>query len=173
MTFLLSGDGENFVWKFKIIIFYPHECHVTAYFINFCLSFLFCHCISASLKNYIFFLSFRSLLYKGKVFFSHISDFLSVILRILLFVFHADVSKELSFHHKLLFSNHYIFGTRCCRHLIFQTMNYVRSNNHSLKYQRLTSLGRRNIGIRLFQFVAKTQVLSLNSKLYLVKVFFY
>ena len=38
-------------------------------------------------------------------------------------------SKELSFCHKLLFSNHYIFGTRYCRPLIFQTMNYVRSNN--------------------------------------------
>ena len=38
-------------------------------------------------------------------------------------------------------------------------MNNVRSNNHSLKYQRLTSLDRRNIGIRLFEFVAKSQFL--------------
>ena len=68
-------------------------------------------------------------------------------------------TKELSFCHKLLFSNHYIFGTQYCRPLIFQTLNYVRSNNHSLKYQRLTSLDRRNIGIRLFEFVAKTQFL--------------
>ena len=37
-------------------------------------------------------------------------------------------------------------------------MNNVRSNNHSLKYQRLTSLDRRNIGIRLFEFVAKNSV---------------
>ena len=67
-------------------------------------------------------------------------------------------SKELSFCQKLLFSNFFIFGTRCCRPLIFQTMNNVRPNNHSLKYQRLTSLDRRNIGIRLFEFVAKNSV---------------
>jgi len=70
--------------------------------------------------------------------------------------------KGIEFCHKLLFSNHRIFGTRCCRPLIFQTMNYVRSNNHSLKYQRLISLVRRNIGIRLFEFVAKTQFLFLS-----------
>ena len=62
-----------------------------------------------------------------------------------------DISlKELSFCHELLFSNPYIFATRCCRHSIFQTMNSVRSNNHSLKYKRFTSSDRKDIGIRLF-----------------------
>ena len=71
-------------------------------------------------------------------------------------IFFPYIWNELSFCHKLLFSNHYIFGTRCCRPLIFQTMNYVRSNNHSLKYQRFTFSDRSDIGIRLFEFVTKT-----------------
>ena len=47
--------------------------------------------------------------------------------------------KELSFCHKLYFSNLYIFATQCRRPVIFQTMNSVRPNNLSLKYQRFTS----------------------------------
>jgi len=39
------------------------------------------------------------------------------------------------FCHKLKFFNPYIFAIQCCRHLTFQTMNSVRSNNISLKYQ--------------------------------------
>ena len=40
---------------------------------------------------------------------------------------------------------------------IFQTMNYVGSNNLSLKYQKFTLLGCNDIGFRKFKFVAKTQ----------------
>ena len=38
-------------------------------------------------------------------------------------------------------------------------MNFVRSNNLSLKYQKLTPLGCKDIGIIKFEFVAKTQFL--------------
>ena len=47
--------------------------------------------------------------------------------------------KELSFCHKLGFSNFNIVATQCRRPLIFQTMNVIRSNNVCLKYQRFTS----------------------------------
>ena len=40
-------------------------------------------------------------------------------------------------------------------------MNSVRSNNISLKYQRFTTLGSKDIGIINSKFVAKTQFLSL------------
>ena len=39
-------------------------------------------------------------------------------------------------------------------------MNYVRSNNLSLKYHKFTSSGCKDIGIRKFEFVAKTQFLT-------------
>ena len=42
-------------------------------------------------------------------------------------------------------------------------MNYVRSNNLSLKYQRCWPSGCKDIGIRKFEFVAKTQFLSKTS----------
>jgi len=38
-------------------------------------------------------------------------------------------------------------------------MNSVRSNNLSLKYQRFTPTGRKDLGIRKFEFVAKSQFL--------------
>ena len=41
-------------------------------------------------------------------------------------------------------------------------MTSVNSNNLNLKYQRFTSSGCRDIGIRKLGFVAKTQFLSLN-----------
>ena len=50
-----------------------------------------------------------------------------------------------------------IFSTQSSRPSIFQTMNYVRLNNPSLKYQRFTPSGCRDIGNRKFEFVAKTQ----------------
>ena len=59
--------------------------------------------------------------------------------------------KELSFCHTLYFSN--IFTTQCRRPLIFQTMNSVRPNNLSLKYQRFTSSDCKDIGIRQLEFV--------------------
>ena len=65
----------------------------------------------------------------------------------------------MSFCHKLCLANTDIFATRCCRPLIFQTMFFVRSNNLSLKYQRFTPLGYKDIGLRTFKFVAKTQFL--------------
>ena len=40
-----------------------------------------------------------------------------------------------------------------------KTMTSVRSNNLSLKYQRFTTLGLKNIGIRKSEFVAKNQLL--------------
>ena len=36
-----------------------------------------------------------------------------------------------------------------------QTLNSVKSNNLSLKYQRITTSGCRDIGIRKFEFVAQ------------------
>ena len=45
--------------------------------------------------------------------------------------------------------------------LIFQTLNSVKSNNVSLKCQRPTPSGGKDIGIRKFEFVAKTQFLLL------------
>ena len=39
---------------------------------------------------------------------------------------------ELSFYHKLKLSSPFIFVIKCCRPLIFQTMNYVVSNNNKL-----------------------------------------
>ena len=67
--------------------------------------------------------------------------------------------KELSFCHKLKFSNPYIYGTWCCRLLIFQTKIIWCNRIHSLKYIRYTTLGCRNIGIRKSEFVSKTQFL--------------
>ena len=72
----------------------------------------------------------------------------------------TKIIKELSFCHKLYFSNLYIFVTHCCKPLIFQTMNSVRPNNPSLKYQGFTSSDCKDIGIRKFEFVTKTQFLS-------------
>ena len=62
-------------------------------------------------------------------------------------------SKELSFYHKLLFSNPYIFATRCRRSLIFQNRNYERSNN----------LPKFEISDYRFQFVDLADSLSLKS----------
>ena len=64
--------------------------------------------------------------------------------------------KELSFCHKLWFSNSYNFATRFPKPLIFQTFNSV-----SLKYQRFTSSGSKDIWVKKCEFVAKTQILSL------------
>ena len=67
--------------------------------------------------------------------------------------------KELSFCHKLRFSNSYNLATRFPRPLIFQTITSGRSNSLSLKYQRFTALGCKDIGVRKCKFVAKTQFL--------------
>ena len=49
--------------------------------------------------------------------------------------------------HKLCFSKPYIFEFQWHRPEIFQTMNSVRSNKISLKYQRFTTLGFKDLGI--------------------------
>ena len=76
--------------------------------------------------------------------------------------------KELSLCHELKISNTCIFATQCLRPWIFQTLNSVRSNSLSLKYQRFPPLDCQNIGIGKFEFVAKTQFLyyevSINDK---------
>ena len=52
-----------------------------------------------------------------------------------------------------------MFAIRCCRPFIFQTINSVRINNLSLKYSWFTPPGCKDIGIRQFEFVPKTQFL--------------
>ena len=61
------------------------------------------------------------------------------------------------FFQKLICSNLSIFATQCSKPLIFQTMNFVRSNTTCLKYLRLTPSGCMDMGIGKSQFVAKTQ----------------
>ena len=61
------------------------------------------------------------------------------------------VAKGIESFHKLWFLIP-IFAT----HLIFQTINSVRSNVLSLIYQRFTKSGCKDEGIRNFDFVAKT-----------------
>ena len=48
----------------------------------------------------------------------------------------------------------YIFTTRCRRTLIFQIKNDVKYNSLSLKYQKFTTSGWKDMGIK---FVTKTQ----------------
>ena len=55
-----------------------------------------------------------------------------------------------------------MISTPCHRTEIYQTMNPDTSNNLSLKYQRFTPSGCKDIGIKKFEFVAKTQFLSFN-----------
>ena len=71
---------------------------------------------------------------------------------------------ELRHCHKLCFSNSYNFALKFRRPELFQTMNSVRSINHSFKYQRLKPAGCKDIGIRTSEFVTKTQFLYVNRK---------
>ena len=77
-------------------------------------------------------------------------------------------SKELSLCHKLRFSNTYIFATQFRRPQICQTMNFVRSNSLSLKYQGFSTIrlqrymdqkiligGKNSISLFFFLFSAK------------------
>ena len=72
-----------------------------------------------------------------------------------------EILKELSFCHKLRFSNSYNLANRFPRPLIFQTINSGSPNSLSLKYQRFTPSGCKDIGVRKCKFVAETQFLSL------------
>ena len=67
--------------------------------------------------------------------------------------------KEMSFCHKLRFSNYYNLAVRFPRPLIFQTINSGRSNSLNLKYQMFTPSGCIDIWVRKLKFVAKTQFL--------------
>ena len=77
----------------------------------------------------------------------------------LLVISFGIVKKELSLWHKLRFSYTYIFATQSRRPQIIQTMNYVKSNSISLKYQGFPPSDSQDIGIRKFEFVVKTQFL--------------
>ena len=52
-----------------------------------------------------------------------------------------------------------MFTTKCRITWIFQTMISVRTNNLSLKDQKFTLFGLKDMEIRKFEFVAKTQFL--------------
>ena len=67
--------------------------------------------------------------------------------------------KEMSFCNKLKFSNSYIFANWWCKPLIFQTYIIWSNHIHSLKYTMSTTFGWKDIAIRKFEFVAKTQFL--------------
>ena len=65
-------------------------------------------------------------------------------------------NKQFNFKKKIS----YIFATLCGRPaLIFQTINSVRSNNFSLKYQRFTQSGCKDIESKQFECVTNTQVI--------------
>ena len=51
-------------------------------------------------------------------------------------------------------------------------MNFVASNYLSLKYQKSTTLGSIDLGIRIFEFVAKTQFLSTENNKEIQEVYF-
>ena len=68
-------------------------------------------------------------------------------------------TKELSFCTNSDFRTPISFATLCHRPLIFQTMNYVRSNSQSLKYQRFTPSYYTDRGVRKFEFPAKSHFL--------------
>jgi len=66
--------------------------------------------------------------------------------------------KELNLCLKLKFSNPYIYiyGTWCCRLLIFLTKIIWCNRIHSLKYLRSTTMGCKDRGIWKSEFVSKT-----------------
>jgi len=70
-----------------------------------------------------------------------------------------SVTKELSLCHKLWFSKPSILGTQYREPLIFQTYIIWSNRSHSLKCQRSTTLGCKNIGKRKSEFVTKNQFL--------------
>ena len=67
--------------------------------------------------------------------------------------------KGIEFLSQTLISYSYIFAFQCRRSWIFQTMNHFRSNNDSLKYQRLTPSGCKDIEIVESECVAKIHFL--------------
>ena len=69
----------------------------------------------------------------------------------------AKNTKELSICHKLITTH--IFAIQLCKPLIFQTMIIWSNTINSLKCQKFTTLGCKDKGIRISEFVAKTQIL--------------
>ena len=67
--------------------------------------------------------------------------------------------KEWFLRHKLKFSNSYIFTTWWCKPLIFQTWIIWSNRIQSLKYLRSKTLSCKDIEIRKFEFVVKTEFL--------------
>ena len=63
------------------------------------------------------------------------------------------------FFPKLWFSSFCNFATKCCRPQIFPTISSVKSSSLSLKYQRFTTLGFKDIETRKIEFGKKTQFL--------------
>ena len=60
-------------------------------------------------------------------------------------------------YNELSYSHIYIFATQWRRpKIIIQIINFVRSNNQSLKYQRFTPTSCKDKGITKFECVAKT-----------------
>jgi len=59
--------------------------------------------------------------------------------------------------HKLWFSNPYVSRFQRRKPLIFQTKTSVSSNDISLKYQKFTTFGSKDTGIRKSEFVTNTQ----------------
>ena len=67
--------------------------------------------------------------------------------------------KELSLWDKIKYLNFNIFGTWCCKPLIFQTQIIWSNRIHSLKYLRSATFVSKDIVIRKSEYVAKTQFL--------------
>ena len=67
--------------------------------------------------------------------------------------------KEVIFCHKLKLSNPYIFAICWRKPLIFQTLAILSIIIYSLKYQRSTTLGCKDIGILKIDFVTETHFL--------------
>ena len=67
----------------------------------------------------------------------------------------SRLKKELSLCQKLFFSKPYIFATQLWRSWIFKTMNSVRSNNISLKYQWFTTLGSKDQGFNARKVISE------------------
>ena len=68
-------------------------------------------------------------------------------------------TKEMSFCHKLKFSSPFIFAILNSRLLTCPTMSYIRSQSLSLKHKRFKPSSCKDIGIRKFELVTKSQFL--------------
>ena len=69
------------------------------------------------------------------------------------------IIKELSFCHKLWFYNPYIFATLWCKLWYYKLRQLDLTEFFCLKYQRSTTSGCKDIWIKKWEFVAKTQFL--------------